>query len=145
MPEQPALVENSPLSHDALSRIGVYAGLAWSLGLLALLLLRLVRSSPALRRLLWPVLVPAASYLGLVAWAFAYSLDRGTLRTTSPVVRDLWLGEAGALIALGGVVWGWLRARHTRAAVARLVVEAAASPAPAAFATSLRACCATHQ
>ena len=130
-PSNLLLVENSPRLYDALNRIGVYAGLAWSLALVALLVLRLVRSSPALRRLLWPVLVPAASYLGLVAWAFAYSLDRGTLRTTSPVVRDLWLGQAGALIALAaGVVWGWLRARHTRAAVARLVVEAAASPAP---------------
>jgi signal transduction histidine kinase len=130
-PSNLLLVENSPHLYDALSRIGVYAGLVWSLGLLALLLLRLVRSSPALRRLLWPVLVPAASYLGLVAWVFAYSLDRGTLRTTSPVVQDIWLGQAGALIALAaGVVWGWLRARHTRAAVASLVVEAGASPAP---------------
>ena len=130
-PSNLLLVANSPDLHDALSRIGVYAGLVWSLGLLTLLLLRLGRSSPALRRLLWPVLIPAASYLGLVAWVFAYSLDRGTLRTTSPIVRDLWLGQAGALIALAaGVVWGWIRARHTRAAVASLVVEAGASPAP---------------
>src|SRR4029450_628479 len=84
----------------------------------------------ALPRLLWPVLVPAAVYLGLVAWVFASSLDRGTLGANS-LSHDLWLGQAGALIALAaGVVWGWLRARHTRAAVASLVVEAAASPAP---------------
>ena len=64
----------------------------------------------------------------------------GSSRTASTVERsappvpssgDLWLGQAGALIALAaGVVWGWIRARHTRAAVASLVVEAGASPAP---------------
>src|SRR5215204_5228502 len=129
-PSNLLLVANSPRLHDALNRIGLYSGLAWSVALAVLLLLRVVRSSPALRRLLLPVLVPAAVYLGLVAWVLASSLDRGTLGT-SPLSRDLWLGQAGALVAFAaGVVLGWLRARHTRAAVARLVVEAATSPAP---------------
>ncbi len=129
-PSNLLLVGPSPRLYDVLNRIGVHAGLAWSLALAVLLLLRLVRSSPALRRLLLPVLVPAAAYLGLVAWVFASSLDRGTLGANS-LSRDLWLGQAGALIALAaGVVWGWLRARHTRAALASLVVEAGASPAP---------------
>jgi signal transduction histidine kinase len=128
-PSNLLLVGPSLRLYDMFNRIGVQAGLAWSLALPVLLVLRLVRSSPALRRLLWPVLVPAAVYLGLVAWVFASSLDRGTLGNSS-LSRDLWLGQAGALIALAaGVVWGWLRARHTRAAVASLVVEAAASPA----------------
>jgi signal transduction histidine kinase len=129
-PSNLLLVWPSSRLYDLFNRIGVQAGLAWSLALAVLLLLRLVRSSPALRRLLCPVLVPAAVYLGLVAWVFASSLDRGTLGANS-LSRDLWLGQAGALIALAaGVVRGWLRARHTRAAVASLVVEAAASPAP---------------
>ena len=129
-PSNLLLVGPSYRLYDVFNRIGVQAGLAWSLALAVLLLLRLVRSSPALRRLLWPILVPAAVYLGLVAWVFASRLDRGTLGANS-LSRDLWLGQAGALIALAaGVVWGWLRARHTRAAVASLVVEAAASPAP---------------
>jgi signal transduction histidine kinase len=129
-PSNLLLVGPSSRLDDVFNRIGVQAGLAWSLALAVLLLLRLARSSPALRRLLWPVLVPAAVYLGLVAWVFASSLDRGRLGDSS-LSRDLWLGQAGALIALAaGVVWRWLRARHTRAAVASLVVEAAASPAP---------------
>lgn len=137
-PSNLLLVEPSPRLHDVFNRIGVHAGLAWSLALAVLLLLRLVRSSPALRRLLLPVLVPAAVYLGLVAWVFASSLDRGTLGTNS-LSRDLWLAQAGALIALAaGVVWGWLRARHTRAAVASLVVEAGASPAPGGLRDKLR-------
>src|SRR6266511_2966678 len=128
-PSNLLLVGPSSRLYDGFNRIGVQAGIAWSLALAVLLLLRLVRSSPALRRLLWPVLVPAAVYLGLVAWVFASSLDRGTLGDSS-LSHDLWLGQAGALIALAaGVVWGWLRARQTRAAVASLVVEAAASPA----------------
>src|SRR6266511_2237944 len=128
-PSNLLLVGPSPRLTDVFNRCCVQAGLAWSLALAVLLLLRLVRSSPALRRLLWPVLVPAAVYLGLVAWVFASSLDRGTLGDSS-LSHDLWLGQAGALIALAaGVVWGWLRARQTRAAVASLVVEAAASPA----------------
>src|SRR5215211_2546260 len=129
-PSNLLLVEPSLRLYDGLNRIGVQAGLAWSLALAVLLLLRLVRSSPARRRLLWPVLVPAAVYLGLVAGLFASRLDRGTLGASS-LSRDLWLGQAGALIALAAaVVWRWLRARRTRAALASLVVEAGASPVP---------------
>ena len=77
------------------------------------------------------MLLPAAVYLGLVAWAFADSLERGDARKRARCCAELWLGQAAALVALAvGVVWGWLRARHTRAAVARLVVEVAASPEP---------------
>ena len=129
-PRNLLLVEESPRLYDSLNRIGVQAGLVWSLALLVLLVLRLARASPALRRLLWPVLLPAAAYLGLVAWTFAAGLERGKLGN-SPIARDLWLGQAAALVALAsGIVWGWLRARHTRAAIARLVVEVAASPEP---------------
>ena len=129
-PSNLLLIADSPFLYDALNRIGVQAGLAWSLALIGVLALRLVRASPSLRRLLWPMLLPAVVYLTLVAWTFGDSLGRGTLGN-SPVARDLWLGQAMALVALAaGVVWGWLRARHTRAAVARLVVEVAASPAP---------------
>jgi signal transduction histidine kinase len=129
-PRNLLLVEDSPRLYDWLNQIGVQAGLAWSLALIVVLTLRFGRASPALRRLLWPVLAPAAVYLGFVAWTFMSSLDSGTLGNT-PIARDLWLGQAAALIALAaGVVWGWLRARHTRAAVARLVVEVAASPEP---------------
>ncbi len=124
------LIEDSPRLYESLNRIGVQTGLAWSLALVVLLVRRLARASPALRRLLWPVLLPAAAYLALVAWTFAVGLEAGTLGN-SPVARDLWLGQALALVALAaGVVWGWLRARQTRAAVARLVVEVAASPEP---------------
>jgi signal transduction histidine kinase len=129
-PRNLLLVYDSPQVYDALNRIGVYGGLAWSLALIILLALRLVRSTPALRRLVWPVLAAAAAYLGAVAWDFAHSLSRGTLGNDQ-TDRNLWLAEAAALIALAvGVLWSWVRDRRTRGAVARLVVELAESPTP---------------
>ena len=108
----------------------MYAGLVWSLALIALLVVRLVRSTPVLRRLVWPVLAAAAVYLGALTWDFVHSLDRGMLGN-DPTDRILWLAEAVALIALAlGVPLGLGAPRRTRAAVARLVVELAESPAP---------------
>jgi signal transduction histidine kinase len=129
-PRNPLLVHDSARVYDGLNRIGVYGGLAWSLALIALLAHRLVRSTPALRRLVWPVLAAAAAYLGAVAWDFAHSLSRGTLGNDQ-TDRNLWLAEAAALVALAvGVLWSRVRGRRTRGAVARLVVELAESPVP---------------
>jgi signal transduction histidine kinase len=129
-PRNLLLVHDSPGVSDDLSRTGVYLGLAACVALVVLLVRRLLRISPALRRLSWPVLVPAATYLGIVAADLAHSLHRGYL-VSDGVDRRLWLSEAGALLALaGGVAWRWVRARRTRAAVARLVVDLAGSPAP---------------
>jgi signal transduction histidine kinase len=129
-PENLLLVNDSAGRFEDLNRAGVDIGLAWSLGLAALLVLRLVRSTAALRRLIWPVVVAATAYLGLVAADFAHSLDRGFLGNDATDV-DLRLAEAGALFALSlGVAWSWVRARNTRAEVARLIVELARSPAP---------------
>jgi hypothetical protein len=76
------------------------------------------------------VLVPAAVYLILVAWDFQHGLDRGFLGNDA-VDRRLWLGQAVALVALAlGVAWEWVRGRRTRSALAKLVIELAASPPP---------------
>jgi signal transduction histidine kinase len=114
----------------ALNRVGVRLGLAWAVLLVALAGWRLLGSTAARRRLLAPVLVPAIVYLTLVAWAFQHALDRGFLGTDA-VNRRLWLGQAVALVALAlGVSWEWVRGRRSRSALARLVVELAASPPP---------------
>ena len=124
------LVHDSPGLFDDLNRVGVYFGLGWSLVLAALLALRLARSTPALRRLVWPVVVAGAAYLGLVGLDFAHSLDRGFLSNDVTDV-GLRLAQASALAALAlAVAWSWLRDRRTRGAVARLVVQLAESPAP---------------
>ena len=121
----------------ALTRVGVWLGLGWTLLLLALLGKRLLRSTTARRRLLAPVLAPAIVYLTLVAWAFQHALGRGFLGIDA-VDRRLWLGQAAALVALAlGVSWEWVRGRRTRSALARLVVELAASPPPGGLGAAL--------
>jgi signal transduction histidine kinase len=130
-PHNLLLLTDSPERYEDLNRIGVQFGLVWTLAAIMIFAVRLVRSTPPMRRLTVPVLLPAGAYLALVAVDFAHSLDRGFLANDA-LDRRLWLGQAGALVALSlGVVLGWLRDRHTRATVARLVVELAESPAPA--------------
>jgi signal transduction histidine kinase len=74
--------------------------------------------------------VAGSAYLGLVAADFAHSLDRGFLGNDG-LDRRLWLGEAAALCVLSAaVIWAWVRARRTRSALARLVIELAESPPP---------------
>jgi signal transduction histidine kinase len=122
---------------QALNRVGVWLGLGWVLLPAALMGWRLLRSTAARRRLIAPVLVPAIVYLILVAWAFQHALDRGFL-SNDVVDRRLWIGQAVALVAVAlGVSWEWVRARRTRAALARLVVELAASPPPGGLETVL--------
>src|SRR5215468_8402764 len=113
-----------------INRAGVYLGLAWSLLAILLAAGGLVRSTPARRRQAAPVVVAGCAYLGLVAAEFARSLHRGFLGTEG-LDRRLWLGEAAALCVLSlAVVWAWVRARRTRSALARLVIELAESPPP---------------
>jgi signal transduction histidine kinase len=121
-------VFDDPQAVQALTRVGIRVGLIWALLLVALLSWRLVRSTAATRRLTAPVVVPAIAYLTLVAWSFQHALDRGFL-SNDAFDRRLWLGQAAALVALAlGVSWEWVRGRRTRSALARLVVELAASP-----------------
>ena len=118
---------------EALNRVGVWLGLVWALLLVTLACWRLLRSTAARRRMTAPVLVPAVVYLILVAWDFQHGLDRGFLGNDA-VDRRLWLGQGVALMALAfGVAWEWVRGRRTRSALAKLVVDLAASPPPAAW------------
>jgi signal transduction histidine kinase len=115
---------------QALDHVGVWLGLAWALLLIVVAGWRLLRSTAAGRRVTAPVLVPAVVYLILVAWDFQHGLDRGFLGNDA-VDRRLWLGQAVALVALAvGVAWEWVRGRRTRSALAKLVIELAASPPP---------------
>ncbi len=121
-------VFNDPQAVQALTRVGIRVGLAWTVLSVALMGWRLVRSTAATRRLIAPVVVPAIAYLTLVAWSFQHALVRGFLGNDT-LERRLWLGQAAALVALAlGVSWEWVRGRRTRSALARLVVELAASP-----------------
>ena len=129
-PSNPLLVEGSSRAFDLLNGVGVHVGLGWAVAAGVLVGLRLARSSSPARASLWPVLVPASVYLGLLGLTFADSLEHGALGTGT-TQRDLWLAQALALVALAaGVAWTWIHARYRRAEVARLVIDIAESPTP---------------
>jgi signal transduction histidine kinase len=125
-----ALVRSEPGLAWGLQRAGLVLGLGWTAGLIAAGAVRLARASPPLRRVIWPVLVPAGCYLLLVGADFAYSLPRGTLGN-DPVDYRLWLGQAALLVLMAaGVAWAWVRDGRTRSAVVRLVMDAAQAAPP---------------
>jgi signal transduction histidine kinase len=116
-------VSDDPSLAVDLSRAGLRLGLASSLGLVGVTAWRVARSSTARRRLVAPVTLAGSAYLGLVAWTYAASLDRGFVGTGG-LERRLWLAQAAALVALAlAVGWGRVRVGRTRSSLARLVVE----------------------
>ena len=122
-------VADAPSLVEAAGRAGIALGLVWAPLLAALAIARVVRASSAARRLVAPVLLPAAAYLGLVAASYAHGLERGFL-SNDDVDRALWLAQAGALALLAlGVASAWARGRHARTTVARLVIELGEAPA----------------
>ena len=107
---------------------GIWLGIIWTIGIAALCIVRLARSSPPLTRLTAPVLLGGIAYLLLVLWGFVQSLPTG-LPATDEVEFRLWLGQAAALTAIAlGVAWSWLLRRRTRSVMASLVVELGESP-----------------
>ena len=113
-----------------LERAGLWTSVVAACAAALVATFALVRSSPAARRVLAPVLVPGAVYLGLVAALDAAWLQDGLL-LNDPQERRLWLAQALALAGVAtGVLWNGFRVRRRRAAVARLVVKLAQSPPP---------------
>jgi signal transduction histidine kinase len=124
------LVADEPTRFDDLGRLGIRFGLAWSLLLIAVAAWRAVRSSRTRQRVVALVVLAGCAYLGLVAAAFATSLERAFVGS-GDLERRLWLGQSVALTALAAAVgWSVLRARRTRSSLARLVVELGESPPP---------------
>jgi signal transduction histidine kinase len=121
-PSNIVLVSDDPGLVGSLNRVGVRVGLWSSLVAIAVAAWALARSSPARRRLVAPVVGAGSVYLGLVAWSFAASLDRGFVGT-GDLERQLWLGQAVTLVGLAlAIVTGRVQARRTRSSLAGLVV-----------------------
>jgi signal transduction histidine kinase len=124
-----AITSNAELV-EAFNRTGVWLGAAWATALAVLAGWRLVRSTPAARRVRMPVLLPAVAYLGAVAATYVHALDRGFL-SNDELARRLWSVQAVTLISVGlGLVVEWIRARRARSAIAGMVVELAEAPPP---------------
>jgi signal transduction histidine kinase len=124
------LVESRPELVEFLNRWGIRLGLVWAIGIAALCLWRLTRSSPPLRRLRAPVLVGGTAYAVLVWWDFIHSLPRGQIGYDAFEYR-LWLAQAATLCLVAlGVASSWLLGRRTRSAMTRMVVELGESPSP---------------
>jgi signal transduction histidine kinase len=129
-PANLVLVRSEPGLAGGLQRAGLVLGLVWAAGLVVAGVVRLVRASPPLRRVAWPVLVPAGGYLLLAGADFAHSLPRGYL-SNDPIDYRLWLGQAALLVLMAaGVAWAWVRDRRTRSAAVRLVMDAAQAAPP---------------
>ena len=101
---------------------------AWSASATILLAVGLARAGSASRRVRGPIVVPGIGFLALVG----ISLGRSILETvppTDPTDRLLRLGQAIALLGVAvGVGAEWLRARQSRASLARVVADLAGSP-----------------
>jgi signal transduction histidine kinase len=117
------LLHTSTRLEGPLTRVGIIATLAWAILCMAAIALRLARATPAGRRLLWPVLIPAAVLVGCFAAELVLSLARGYL-STGATDQALWLGGQAALFGLAvGTAAPRLRARRARTLLARDVVE----------------------
>ena len=122
------LVEGNPGLYRGLNRAGIYLALASAVLVIGLAGWRVLRATTARRRRITPVLAAGCLYLGLAVADLGVSVARGYL-SNDPVDRRLWLGQGGALVLLAcAAVWPWVRARRTRAGLARLVVELATVP-----------------
>jgi signal transduction histidine kinase len=117
------LVHASTRLQTDFEQIGIVLTIAWVVASLALILHRLVRATPAARRLLWPVLVPAAVLVACFGVELALSLRRG-YPSTDELDRRLWLVGQLALVAVAlGFLARWVRTRRAQALLARDVIE----------------------
>ena len=142
-PANHLLVTSDADSWHELGQLGLIGSVIWTAAFAVLTCVRLARFSPAGRRVAAPVLVPAAVALALFGAAAFHGRERGFI-SNDPTDRALWVGEIAALtIVAAGVMWERVRARRSRSALARLVVDLGASPRRAASRASSRTLSAT--
>jgi signal transduction histidine kinase len=124
------LVTDAPGLGHSLAQVGLAATAVCAAAFAVLATVRIIRASPARRRWSAPVLLPAVAAVALFAVDAIHGLDRGFV-SNDPTDRALRLAEAGALaLVAAGVALARWRTRRTRAALARLVLDIGAAPAP---------------
>jgi signal transduction histidine kinase len=115
-----------PAIHDVVRRLALVLLIAWSSAVMVLAIRQVALASSIRRMFIGPVVVPGAVFVGLIA------LDAVTRLAGAMAADDvsfaLGVLEAISLVAMSmGVAWPSLRARRTRSAMARLVVELGSS------------------
>ena len=124
------LIAGAPGVGHTLGQVGLALTAAWAVAFALLALVRIVRASPARRRAVAPILVPSVAAVLLWGADAVHGLERGFV-STDPTDRALRLVEAMALALVAvGVALSRLRARRTRAALARLVLDIGTAPKP---------------
>jgi signal transduction histidine kinase len=135
-PPNRLLVAGDAGAWRTLSRAGLGLTIAWIALVLPLLA---VRGASGPRRIIAPVLVPAAAALALYGAQATHGLGRG-FESNDPTDRALWAAQLAALaLAAAGTTAPRLYRRRTRAALARLLVDLGAAPAPGALRERLAA------
>lgn len=131
------LIRDDAALGERVSRLGLACGLVWCWVVLALTGWRLLRSSPARRRLVGPVHIPALLYLVLVATGFVHGLAHG-YPGSDPAFRRVWLGQALALALLAlAVPVGLVIERRAYRSMTSLSLSLGSPSEPGGFAASL--------
>ena len=109
------------------ARLGLAGLVVWAVAIAVLFGSHLRRASDAARRVDGPVFVPAAAFVALFAVQAARAVDAATFDDDAAALW-LWRMQAVAMAAVAlGVAYQWVRARRTRARVARYVIDLAGS------------------
>jgi signal transduction histidine kinase len=138
-PDNLVLVSDAAGWGKAFSQAGLAVTPAWVAAYAVVAGARVARSSPARRRSSAPVLVPAVATLLLWAVQAVHGLGRGYV-SNDAIDQRLRLAEAvGLALVAGGVALTRWRARRTRTALARLVLDIGEAPKPGEVRTWLAA------
>jgi signal transduction histidine kinase len=125
-PANPLLLVDAPGAAAGLQQAATLAGPIWPVLLITTLAIRLVRSTPAQRRLVLPITAVGMTLLALVAAGYLRAAVRRLPETDDAV---LWAAEAGLLLMLCFAAgWPAIALTRTRHRLAHLVVEASAVP-----------------
>jgi signal transduction histidine kinase len=123
-------IRDAPDLGHSLGQVGLALTAAWTAAFALLATVRLARTSSSRRRWSAPVLVPAVAATLLFGADAIHGLDRGFI-SNDPTDQALRIAEAATLALVAtGVALARLRARRTRAALTRLVLDIGAAPAP---------------
>ena len=122
-PDNLLLLEANTGVYRTTASIGLRFGAIACMAMIIIGALRLARATPAGRRVIAGPLIFGTLYLGMATVSLARNTEQGFLGT-SPVDRQLWLGQAVALVGFAGAfVWGRVRIARSRSSLARLAVE----------------------